>query len=569
MIIKIAQRLLMVMVLLSAAGMHAQTKSTNIQTVDGKKYYLHKIEKSQSLYAISKLYNVSLDDLYKYNPELKAGAKANQEIKIPYGPVAAITPLPPPAVPSASVLAIDTNKYQTYKISKGETLYSLTRKFNLSEKELLNYNPSLSTGLREGQVIITGEKNRKKFSIPVSPSKPAPVAAPREKPVNMVVDTMLNRFVSKPTKTDYRIALMLPFKLEQTLGVDNNELVRSNSNFPNMPALSVDFYLGFKKAVDSLNSSGFEINLNLYDVDEKDSAKSAEISLDPDFKQLDMIFGPLHASTFKIVSKRAKDAGIPIISPITQENKILHNNMYISKTSPSKYTLMESLADYLIDSLIKNNANIILMTLNEKDRKELAFVSAFKKYYNERQRSLGKTLRDTVTLARGMYGVKQHYRAGAANFIVCLSSNQVFFTDFATQLALFADNKDITLCGWQAITEVDNIDQAYLEALHYTFPYQYNINHLSAYKVLIEDYKRLQETTPGEYFYIGFDIAYYYLSQLRDKGPDFVHTLDQLPMETNYMRFRFTHPDRQTGFDNRGVYIFKYKNYQISSTGWK
>ena len=61
----------------------------------------------------------------------------------------------------------------------------------------------------------------------------------------------------------------------------------------------------------------------------------------------------------------------------------------------------------------------------------------------------------------------------------------------------------------------------------------------------------------------------YYLTQLRERGPDFVHQLDKLPMETNYMRFRFTRPDRQTGFDNRGLFIFKYKNYQISSTGWK
>jgi LysM repeat protein len=564
MIKKIAHLLLFV-VLFSGAKFAAQNRSTTIQTIEGKKFYLHKIEKSQSLYAISKLYNVSLDELFKYNPDLKAGAKANQEIKIPYSPAVAVPAQPAP--PTSSVIPIDSTRYLTYKISKGETMYSVSRKFNLSDKELLNYNPSLSSGLRDGQVIIVGEKNRKKISIPAPQTKALPVV--KEKQINITVDSLLNRFVSKPKKKDYRIALMLPFKLEQTLAMDNSELARSNSSFPSIPALAVDFYLGFKKAVDSLNAAGFEINLDLYDVDEKDSAKAAEISINPEFKQLDMIFGPLHASTFKLVSKRAKEAGIPIVSPITQQNKILHNNLFISKTSPSQFTLMESLADYLIDSLIKNNANIILMTLNDRDKKEASFVSAFKKYYNDRQRKLGKTQRDTVTLAKGMAGLKQQYRSGVSNYIICLSSNQVFFTDFATQLAMFGDNKDITLCGWQALTEIDNLDQAYLEALHFTFPYQYNINNLSAYKGLAEDYKRLQETTPGEYFYIGFDIAFYYLTQLREKGPDFVHSLDQLPMETNYMRFRFTHPDRQTGFDNRGVYIFKYKNYQISSTGWK
>lgn len=572
--LKTAHTVLILLLVLSNLSLLAQVKSTNVQTIEGKKFYLHRIEKSQSLYAISKLYNVTVDDLYKYNPDLKAGAKANQEIKIPFlaaAPVVAPTPTLP--VMTASVAVIDTNKYQTYKISKGETMYGLTRKFNLSDKEVLNYNPSLSAGLREGQVIIVGEKNRKRFSFASTQTKTErvekPSVVPRDKPGSLLMDTLSNRYVQRPKKNEYRVALMLPFKLDQTLGLDNNELARTNSNFPSTPALAVDFYLGFKKAVDSLNTTGFEVNLDLFDIDERDSAKVAEISNEPDFKLLDMIVGPLHANTFKIVSKKAKDSGIPIISPTTQQNKILHNNMYISKTSPSQFTLMESLADYLIDSIVKSNSTIILVTLNERDRKEIAFVSAFKKYYNERQRSLGKTSRDTVALAKGIAGVRQQYRTNSQTVVVCLSNNQVFQTDFATQLALFAENKDLTLCGWQGITEVDNIDQAYLESLHYTFPYQYNINQLAAYKGLTEDYKRLQETTPGEYFYIGFDIAFYYLTQLRDKGPEFVQHLDQLPMETNYMRFRFTHPDRQTGFDNRGVYIFKYKNYHITSTGWK
>ena len=43
----------------------SQTKSDKIQTIEGKKYYIHKVEKSQSLYAISKLYTVSLEEIYE------------------------------------------------------------------------------------------------------------------------------------------------------------------------------------------------------------------------------------------------------------------------------------------------------------------------------------------------------------------------------------------------------------------------------------------------------------------------------------------------------------------------
>jgi hypothetical protein len=90
-----------------------------------------------------------------------------------------------------------------------------------------------------------------------------------------------------------------------------------------------------------------------------------------------------------------------------------------------------------------------------------------------------------------------------------------------------------------------------------------------SYSLIVPGYEAQQGTYPSEYYFIGFDIAYYYLKNLRDIGPDFVHTLNTLPLETNYLRFKFTRPDAGTGFDNRGVFIFKYNNYKLEKTGWK
>lgn len=552
----------------------AQTRSTNIQTVEGKKFYIHKIEKSQSLYAISRLYSISIDDLYRVNPELKAGAKANQEIKIPYnGPAIAA------ATPTTAAVVIDTAKFITYKILKGETVYSLSKKFNLSEKQLLAYNPVLNQGLKEGQVIVTGEKTKRK---PVSTkenkeAKPI-VTAVKEKPavvkdkpvtVPVPVDSALLKPVSKPKKTSYNIALILPFKLDQINNMDANDLIRSNTGFPLVPGLAIDFYLGFKRAVDSLAGKDYELNLELYDIDDKDSLKLSQLVNDPKFKDLDFIFGPLYASGFKTISKKAKELHIPIVSPITQQNKILFNNFYISKTNPSQFTLLESLADYAMDSLMQGNAHVMLMSAFEKDKKEQAFVNAFKKYFNDRLKQAGKPGKDSVTVVKGIAGIKGSFMPGAKNVIISLSNNQVFVADFSTQLAMFADKRDIVLCGWESISNMENIDQEYLNQLHYTFPYQYNLVNTGLYNGIIDSYKAQQETYPSENYFIGFDIALYYLGQLRDQGPDFAHNLDNLPAETNYMRFKFDRPDNSTGFDNRGVYIFKYNDYQLQKTGWK
>ncbi|MEO6303535.1 MAG: LysM peptidoglycan-binding domain-containing protein [Bacteroidia bacterium] len=537
----------------------AQTKSTNIQNIDGKQYYIHKVEKGQSLYSITKLYNVGLDELYVSNPELKDGVKAGQEIKISTG-YATVKPVITTPVNTNVTGQPDTSRYFTYKVNKGETVYAITKKFNLTEAQLNAFNPNLaSQGLKDGQLIAISEKNKRK------PGKEVFVTTQ----TITSIDTSRSKVVTKANKPSYNIALVLPFKLDQTLALDISYMAKNKTNFPVVSSYALDFYLGFKNSIDSLTGKGFEINLELYDEDDRDSLKHTQLLNDLKPKQIDFIFGPLYANGFKSIAQKAKELNIPIITPITQQNKMLFNNVYASKTNPSQFTLLESLADYCIDSLINNNAKIFLVSAFQKDVKEVAYVEAFKKYYNDKQKALGKSAKDTVTIVKGLDGIKSGYMPNAKNIIITLSTNQVFIAGFTTQLAIFADKKDITLCGWENTTTIDNIDQEYLNQLNFTFPNQYNINNTAAFSSLIANYKLTMDSYPTDFYFIGHDIASYYLKNLKEWGPNFVFNLNNLSGETNYMRFKFYRPDNSTGFDNRGVYIFKYNNYQLQKTGWK
>lgn len=545
-------------------ALFAQTKSTNIQTQNGKKYYIHKIEKGQSLYSISKLYQVKLDDIYAENPELKDGTKVNQEIKIPFSS-SEIKPITTPTLTQTNTATIqsntpvDTLKYNTYRVSKGETVYSITKRFNLSSEYFEKLNPGSKAGLKEGQLVAIGERTPTKVN---SSQVYTATIKPR-------VDSVTPIKINLPKKTNYNVSLILPFKLNQIDLIDPSSIVKANMNFPQISALAVDFYLGFKHALDSLRSKDFDVKIDLQDLDDKDSLNLVSILNTMNAKQTDFIFGPLYANGFKTISQRAKELNIPIVSPITQQNKFLFDNVYASKTNPSQYTMLESLADYILDSIKPKKAKVILNISSDKDAKEMGFVKAFKQYYNEKARKLGYGLKDTVFVSKGIEGIKKNYAEGIKNVVVSLSNNQVLITDFTTQLNLYANKKDFTLCGWQSTTGIDNIDQEYLNLLNYTFPAANNITNLKAYNAIIPKYQAIQNTYPSEFYFMGFDIAMYYLKNLKTFGPEFVFRLNEIPAESNYMRFKFTRPDNSTGFDNNGIYIFKYSNYQLVETGWK
>jgi LysM repeat protein len=547
-------------------NLNAQNKSENIQVIDGKKYAIHKIEKGQSLYSISKLYNSSLDVIYADNPELKEGAKAGQEIKIFLGQDinAVQTKTSNIKLESISVnpTETDTLKYKVYKVSKGETIYSITRKFNLSNEYFDKLNPSAKTGLKEGQLVIIGEKSEVLQPVKVYQETVT-------KSANIKVDTSKAVKINFNKKSDYNIALILPFKLNESNDINPSALAKANQNFPAISSLAVDFYLGFKHAADSLKSQDQNIRFQLFDLDDKDSMNLVNINQQLDKGETDFIFGPLYANGFRSVSQKAKEKHIPIVSPITQMNKFLFNNIYASKTNPSQFTLLESLADYILDSLKTKKAKVIINIGSDKDQKEMSYVRGFKTYYNDKLKKLGYSLKDTVHSVRGIDGVKKNYSDGMKNIVLTFTGNQVLITDFTTQLAIFANKKDITLMGWQSTSTIENIDQEYLNQLNYTYPSQYNYTALSKYNNVTKKYFNEQNTAPSEYYYIGYEVGYYYLYHLLKHGQDFIYHLDELPMDMNYIRFKFNRPDEQTGFDNNGVFILKYQNYQLTDTGWK
>ena len=541
------------------SNLFGQLKSNNIKTINGKKYYLHKVEKKQTLYSISKLYSVDLEAIYNLNPELKSGVKAEQEIIIPIADKK-LNNIKSENV-NLSPEAIDTIKFITHKASKSETLFSICKKFNISEEVIIELNPFLRTGLKEGQLLILGKKNKtsgdNKNSLVLNRSN-----------TNITDSVTINKII-KTKKTDYNIALVLPFKLNETINIDIENLAKSNSNFPLSSELAIDFYLGFKNAINYLVTDKFKINIELFDISDNDSLKLNELEKNTSFKELDFIFGPFFAGGFKSISKKAKEFYIPIISPTTQQNKILHDNIYTSKTNPSQYSLIESLADYCIDSLKNINTNILLATISDKDKKETDFVEAFKIRYNEKLNLLGKT-KDSLHLVKGITGIKKSYLSKKNNIIVFFSNKKIFVSDFINQIALLSNNKNIVLCGLQSTTFFDNLDQGYLNQLGYTFPFQYDLSTINN-KInteIIASYIDEQGTFPSENYFIGFDIATYYLKHLRDDGPEFIHQLDKLPSVSNYIRFNFFRPDSTTGFDNRGSYIFKYNNYELIKTGW-
>jgi len=100
----------------------------------GKKYYIHTVEKGNTLYNISKVYNVSANTIEELNPELKLGLKIGMELKIPFHQ------------PQAE-------DYIYHIVKKKETLYQISKIYNVNIEDITSINEIQDGNISEGQYL--------------------------------------------------------------------------------------------------------------------------------------------------------------------------------------------------------------------------------------------------------------------------------------------------------------------------------------------------------------------------------------------------------------------------------
>ncbi|MCD0468935.1 LysM peptidoglycan-binding domain-containing protein [Flavobacterium sp. JAS] len=98
----------------------------------------HKIQKGETAYFIAQKYKVSVDEIYKLNPESQSGIQDNQVLKIPVHPTE----------------KQNSNQQITHIVGAKETLFGLSKQYNVSVEALQNANPVLANGLQIGQELI-------------------------------------------------------------------------------------------------------------------------------------------------------------------------------------------------------------------------------------------------------------------------------------------------------------------------------------------------------------------------------------------------------------------------------
>jgi len=509
----------------------------------------HKVKKKQTLYSIARIYKVKQKEIIAANPEISDGLKEGQVIKIPIGNINKGNAIKPIAIKSS---------YGTHKVTKGETLYSLSRLYKTTVDSIKLVNDGLKQGLKIGETIyIPTLSNSPNLSEVYNTS----VIGGRNEIEEL--DTVI---VIK--KSEYSIGLLLPFYLDENDEmVENRSALEKRSIYPKS-RFAIEFYNGFIMALDSISTDSCKFKVYVYDTKGDDSLRTKSLLLKPEIKTLDLIVGPLYYNNFKFVAEFAKQNRIPVVSPIKQNNKILLGNEFVFKAIPSKSSTINQICTLVVDSFKTEN----LLALAYEKAKEKSLIDLYIKAYNNQILSSADTIIyssiKVLKINTNIAEVVNNLKLNKNNIIFVPASDQTFITNLFNYLTTTLNKKSykdcqITLIGLEEWMKFENIDLEYFQKLNVHYCATRFIDYQDSSLVnFIGHYVEKTETYPSKNTFLGFDIAYYFGSNFVNQGTLF-SSASMKEHNGLSINLKFFKTGIESGFENINSYILRFNDYTL------
>jgi LysM repeat protein/ABC-type branched-subunit amino acid transport system substrate-binding protein len=565
----------------------AQQQVSGISAQKQTEMLEHTVVSGETIYSISKKYQVTENDILYYNPEatnLKAGS---------------ILYLPKKQVENKLVDWVSESnvqvKYFNHTIVSGETLYGITQKYQVNEEELKAINPELKFAFRSGTVI----------RIPVQATKEAPeqvrseTISETDKIPGKVFGFESNGKIPENCLPEKRIggsgktviALFLPLFLEVNEELNKNLVVEENDSVvvvQPIDHLAVDtiieqekpvkrlkkfhgnsenflqFYEGVLIAVDSMQKAGMNIVLDVFDT--KDNPETVrKIKNSQSFSETDLIIGPVYENVQKEVTQISVQNQIPMISPFTPKSAILDSNPWFYQINPTREYLAEATAE-LIAAGHSNSNFIVVRTSSYPGAQENQLVELIRgKLSGQDNRGKGKFTEYDFRKGRS-HGLREILLADKENVVFIPSSDEGELSVAISNINNLAVDFPITLIG------AANYQQRYpsIEIAHF---HNLQMKYINPYWV---DYKKPETigfidkfidnfgTEPNSFGVQGFDAAWYFLNALYFYGKDFESCLPHMNVNLVQGNYYFQRVSQSGGYMNRGVSVISYnKNFDV------
>ena len=292
-----------------------------------KTFSSHYVVKGETLYGIARTYEIAVQTIIEDNPDIDpTHLSPGQRILIRKKGIGKSNAAESEAQWSAyneQLNSVAPEGEQYYVVQKGDTFYSLARRYGISEEELSTLNNGLqAVDLKVGAIL----------RLPQPEEGQTTTETIVENPIQEVASSREVEFRALCNCDPLRVSLLLPM---------------SNGRMPNPNYM--DFYEGFLLGLDSVRTRyGHSVDLTLYDTKRDTNYLKGLCEQDAAFRMTQLIIGPVYEEELQVIVPFAEHNTIPtpVVSPLAHIEELQSDVLFQMAPDPAKkYDKAQSLLD--------------------------------------------------------------------------------------------------------------------------------------------------------------------------------------------------------------------------------
>ena len=510
--------------------------------IDGQIFLSHIVKEKQTLYSISKAYNVSIDEIYKYNKGLREeGLKKNSILLIPFKELKELKEVKEEkvikleeALKEKQIESKETKEQTKEEVSPNEQkkeekktekksrrskskknkdnegpnihivkwyedIKSIATKYDVSIEAIMQANGLESEKIRTRQKLIIPDDEI------VTPIKKI------SEENNKISQKEGTQEIKKEKKKDRKNIFFFP-----KTSVNINALLPLQAKEGKSSRNFMDFYSGCLMAVKHLKETGINTNFSIFD-----TSNESIVKLGNELRNTDIILGPVapeQLDSLYIVC----GVNVPVISPldpktesIAQERKRFvyaptsHEKQYIDlcKWVSEDYSEGERITVIFEKNGYKTNYHPTV--LNQLQIQNLPYREF--SYSILEGREIKESLKSIMTQDK-------------TNRVIIASESEAFVNDIVRNINLLTlEKKDIVLYATGKIRSFETIAPADLHKNKLHSSMAYNIDYESIEVMnFLKEYRALFNAEPSQFAFQGYDLTRYAVEMFSKHGAEWL-----------------------------------------------
>ena len=462
---------------------------------------------------------------------------------------------------STTKISVDGKFFFLHTVQQGETLFSISRAYNVPQNDIISFNPGAQEGIRIGEEL----------KIPVT-----------EEVNDSNAEDVNDAECPETSKTEFRISMFLPLALDDSFpaSAPNTTMTRDSEGrylardgrywIHQRSANGLEFYQGALLAIDSLKRQGFNAQITLYDV-ARDAETMTRVLSNPEILESDLLIGPFTTEQIDRVTDFARENKIHYVSPTAISAASMRNNPFLLQVNAGEINTVAPMVNFIVQ---QQDIHVTLIgNTSESDQ------TLFYAYQNMLKTVIDEN--NLTVLQMSVNSLQQpnnFLRRGVMNAVIIPSSDEAFVNIITGRLNGASNNFQINVYGLAIWTKFLNLDLEYLYALEFRYATAFFIDYQrQEVRNFLRKYRNMYHTeptmltgiggiSPNQYqlAFLGYDVTFFFLSALKKYGENFNNCISNFRMNMLHSDFHFVRIDPESGFRNSQFDIYKYgKDYSI------